>query len=146
MVDLWFFFINQLPLGPWYTPFSIWLRICEENRLWNRRFSSPQCQWHRCDKKRFLVSHHTFSVKVICLVICLVQDNLLMFVFSIDIPFTGSQSLLNMRSKVIAVSYTHSGVIYTALHVTAVSMTPLCMSQRCQWHHCAYVQPSQSSL
>jgi hypothetical protein len=46
-----------------------------------------------------------------------------------------SQSLLNMRSKVTAASYFHSGVIDTAVHVTAVSMTPLCR-----------VQPSQISL
>jgi hypothetical protein len=44
-----------------------------------------------------------------------VQDNLPKNVFSIDIPFNGSQSHSNMRPK-----------------VTAVSMTPLCNSQRCQ--------------
>jgi hypothetical protein len=49
------------------------------------------------------------------------------YVFSIDIPFKGSQSLWNMRSMVKAVSYLHSGVIYTAVHVTAVSLIPLCM-------------------
>jgi hypothetical protein len=60
-----------------------------------------------------------------------------MHVFSIDIPFKGSQSHSNMRSKVTAVSYLHSGVIETAVHVTAVSMTPLCLSQRGQWLRCA---------
>jgi hypothetical protein len=54
-----------------------------------------------------------------------------MYVFSIDIPFKGSQSLSNMRYKVTAVSYLHSGVIDTAVHVKAVSLTPLCKSQRC---------------
>jgi hypothetical protein len=36
-----------------------------------------------------------------------------MYVFSIDIPFKGSQSLSNMRFKVTAVSFLHSGVIDT---------------------------------
>jgi hypothetical protein len=43
-----------------------------------------------------------------------VQDNMPMYVFSIDIPFKGSQSLSNMRSKVTSVSYL-----------------------RCHWHCCA---------
>jgi hypothetical protein len=62
----------------------------------------------------------------------------------------------NMRYKVRAVSYLHSSVIETAVHVTTVAMTPLCrvqlaaknsdldhsrrfltnlVAQRCQWHH-----------
>jgi hypothetical protein len=41
--------------------------------------------------------------------------------FLIDIPFKGSQSLSNMRSKVTAVSYLHSGVIDTAVPWTAKS-------------------------
>jgi hypothetical protein len=60
--------------------------------------------------------------------------------FFIDIPFQGSQSLWNMRSKVKAVSYLHSGVIDATVHVTAVSLTrtvqvtvvsliPLCKSK-----------------
>jgi hypothetical protein len=58
-----------------------------------------------------------------------------MYVFSIDIPFKGSLRLLNMRSK-----------LKQCLICTAVSLTPLCMSQWCQWlqtvqwchwHHCA---------
>jgi hypothetical protein len=65
--------------------------------------------------------------------------------FFIDIPFKGSQSHSNMRSKVTAVSYAqrshictavsymHSGVKDSTVHVTAVSMTPLCISQRSQW-------------
>jgi hypothetical protein len=43
-------------------------------------------------------------------VIGIVQDNLPMYVFSIDIPFKGSQNLSNRRSKVTEVSYLHSGV------------------------------------
>jgi hypothetical protein len=67
-----------------------------------------------------------------------------MYVFSIDIPFKGSQSLAKIMSKVTAVSYLHSGVndsaeIFSkfsylhsgvndsAVHVTAESMTPLGM-------------------
>jgi hypothetical protein len=46
-------------------------------------------------------------------VIDIVQDNLPMYVFWIDIPFKDSQSLSNMKSKVTAVSYLHSGVIDT---------------------------------
>jgi hypothetical protein len=38
-----------------------------------------------------------------------------MYVFSIDIPFKGNQSLANRTSKVTAVSYLHSGVIDTAV-------------------------------
>jgi hypothetical protein len=57
--------------------------------------------------------------------------------FSIDIPIKGSQSHSNVRSKVTVVSYLHSGVNDTAVHITSVSMTPLCMSQRCQWLRCA---------
>jgi hypothetical protein len=38
-----------------------------------------------------------------------------------------------MTSKVTAESYLHSGVNDSAVHVTAVSMTPLCTSQRSQW-------------
>jgi hypothetical protein len=48
-----------------------------------------------------------------------------MYVFSVDIPFKGSQSHSNMRSKVTAVSRLHSGVNDSAVHVTALSMTPL---------------------
>jgi hypothetical protein len=57
-----------------------------------------------------------------------------MYVFSKDIPFKGSLSRSNMRSKATAVSYlhssdvvSHSGVIDTTVqvYVTAVSMTPL---------------------
>jgi hypothetical protein len=48
-----------------------------------------------------------------------------MYLFSIDIPFKGSQSLVKMMSKVIAVSYLHSGVNDSAVHVTAESLTPL---------------------
>jgi hypothetical protein len=60
-----------------------------------------------------------------------------MYVFSIDNPFKGSQSLSNMRPKVTAWSYLHSGVLGTTVQVTAVLMTPLIMSQRCQWLRCA---------
>jgi hypothetical protein len=74
-----------------------------------------------------------------------------MHVFSIDIPFKGSQSHSNMRSKVTAVSMTllwmshrcqwlccayHSGVNDTAVQVTAVPMTLLFKSQRCHLHRC----------
>jgi hypothetical protein len=56
--------------------------------------------------------------------------------------FKGSQSLAKM-SKVTSVSYLHSSVNDSAVHITAVSMTPLCSvhakaekmtvkSQRCQ--------------
>jgi hypothetical protein len=41
-----------------------------------------------------------------------------MYGFSIDIPFKGSQTRSNMRSKVTAVLYLHSGVIDTVMHVT----------------------------
>jgi hypothetical protein len=51
------------------------------------------------------------------------------YVFSIDIPFKGSQNHSNMRSNVTVVSYFHSGVNDSAVHVTAVSMTPLCHVQ-----------------
>jgi hypothetical protein len=55
-----------------------------------------------------------------------------MYVFSIDIPFKGSQSLEKMMPKVIAVSYLHSGVNNSAVPITAVAMTPLCTSQQSQ--------------
>jgi hypothetical protein len=59
-----------------------------------------------------------------------------MYVFSIDIPFKGSQSLAKITLKVTAVSYLHSGVNDSAVHelvfvekidfvITAESMTPL---------------------
>jgi hypothetical protein len=48
-----------------------------------------------------------------------------MHVFLIDIPFKGSQILATMMSKVTAVSYLHSGVNDSAVHVTAVSLTLL---------------------
>jgi hypothetical protein len=51
-----------------------------------------------------------------------------MYVFSIDIPFKGSQSLAKMMSKVTAVSYLHSRVKDPAVHITAVSMTQLSMT------------------
>jgi hypothetical protein len=41
-----------------------------------------------------------------------------MYVFSLDIPFKGSQSHSNTRSKVTAVSYLHKGVIDTAVQPT----------------------------
>jgi hypothetical protein len=44
-----------------------------------------------------------------------------MYVFSIDIPFKGNQSLSNARSKVTAVSYFHSGVTDTAVRCAAES-------------------------
>jgi hypothetical protein len=45
------------------------------------------------------------------------------YVFSINIPLKGSQSLAKIMSKVTAVSYLHSGVNDSAVQVTAVSMT-----------------------
>jgi hypothetical protein len=61
-----------------------------------------------------------------------------MYVFSIDIPFKGSQSLSNMKFKVTSVSYLHSGVIDTIEYVIAVPMTTLCRAQpsQSQWHSC----------
>jgi hypothetical protein len=56
-----------------------------------------------------------------------------MYVFLVDIPFKGSQSLVKMMPKVTAVSYLHSGVNNSAVPITAVSMTPLCTSQQSQW-------------
>jgi hypothetical protein len=83
-------------------------------------------------QKRSLVKPHILCVKVIGMV----QDNLPIYVYSIDIPIKDSQSLSNMRSKVSAVSYLRSGVIDTDVQVTAMSITPLCMSKRCHWHRC----------
>jgi hypothetical protein len=48
----------------------------------------------------------------------------------------------------------HSGINYTAVHVTVVSMTTLYMSRRCQWYRFAYhsgvndtaVQPTLSNI
>jgi hypothetical protein len=60
-----------------------------------------------------------------------------MYVFSIDIPFKVSQSRVKMMPKVTAVSYLHSSVNDSAVHITAVSMTPQCIPQRSQWIHCA---------
>jgi hypothetical protein len=57
-----------------------------------------------------------------------------MYDFSIDIPFKGSQSLAKMMSKVPAVSYLHSGVKDSAVHVTAVSMTPLNLKKKFALH------------
>jgi hypothetical protein len=81
----------------------------------SRRKLTMKC----CDKKRSLVNTHIFCVKVIDIV----SGQFAYVCFSIGIPFKGSQSHSNMRSKVTAVSY--------------LSMTPLCMSQRCQWLRCA---------
>jgi hypothetical protein len=67
----------------------------------------------------------------------MVQDNFDYVCFFDRYPLKGSQSHLNMRSQVTAVSYLHNGVNDTTVHITAVSMTPLCMSQRCQWLPCA---------
>jgi hypothetical protein len=78
----------------------------------------------------FFYDVHIFCVKVISIV----QDNFPMKVFSIDTPFKGSQSHSNMRSKVTAVSYLLNGVNDSTVHVTAVSMTLLCV--RCQWLRC----------
>jgi hypothetical protein len=36
-----------------------------------------------------------------------------------------------------AVSYLHSGVNDTTVHITAASLTPLCKSKRCHWHNYA---------
>jgi hypothetical protein len=55
-----------------------------------------------------------------------------MYVFSIDIPFKGSQSLAKMMSKVTAVSYLHSGVNDSAVHVKHVTENRLC--NRHFWH------------
>jgi hypothetical protein len=70
-----------------------------------------------CDKKLSLVNTHILCVKVIGIV----QENLPMNVFSIDIPFKGSQSHSNLRSKVTAVSYLHSGVNDSAVPCAAKS-------------------------
>jgi hypothetical protein len=62
-------------------------------------------------------------------VIGIVQKTSPMYVISIDIPFKGSQSRSNKRSKVTAVPYLHSGLNGTAVQVTVVSMT------RCACHN-----------
>jgi hypothetical protein len=67
-------------------------------------------------QKSSLVNPHIFCVKVMVLY-SIVQDNLPMHVFSIDIPFKGSQILSNMTS---------SGVNETAVHVTSVLLKPRC--------------------
>jgi hypothetical protein len=46
-----------------------------------------------------------------------------MYVFSVDIPFKGSQSLAKMMPKVTAVSYLHSGVNNSAVPITAVPIS-----------------------
>jgi hypothetical protein len=51
-----------------------------------------------------------------------------MYVFLIDIPF---------KEPLEYEVQSYSGVNDTAVHVTAVSMTPQCISQWCQWHRCA---------
>jgi hypothetical protein len=138
------FWVMHYLKGPWHEIFDLCF-LSSHN---------PPYIGHCCDKKLSLVNPHIFCVKVIGIV----QDNLPMNVFSIDIPFKGSQSHSNMRYKVTAchictvVSLTplcmsqrcqshrcasHSGVNDTAVHVTVVPMTLLCMSQRCQWHRCA---------
>jgi hypothetical protein len=48
-----------------------------------------------------------------------------MYFCSIDIPFKGSQILEKMMLKVTAVSYLHSAVNDSAVHVTVDSMTQL---------------------
>jgi hypothetical protein len=73
-----------------------------------------------------------FYVNVIDIHIVYVTLPMYVF-FSIDITFKGSQCPLNMRSKVKAVSYLHIGVNDTTVHITSVSMTPLCMPRQCQW-------------
>jgi hypothetical protein len=56
--DLWFFFSssNNFPYAPdtRLKLFWIWLQI-RDIRLWNRRFCSQRCQWHRS------VMHSGFS-------------------------------------------------------------------------------------
>jgi hypothetical protein len=106
------FWVMHYLKGPWHEIFDLCF-LSSHN---------PPYIGHCCDKKLSLVNPHIFCVKVIGIV----QDNLPMNVFSIDIPFKGSQSHSNMRYKV------------TACHIcTVVPMTLLCMSQRCQWHRCA---------
>jgi hypothetical protein len=68
------------------------------------------------DQKRSFVNPHIFCVKVIDIV----QDNLPMYVFSMNIPFKDSRSRSNIRSPGKAVSYLHRGVIGTAVHVTSM--------------------------
>jgi hypothetical protein len=57
--------------------------------------------------------------------------------FNIKIRPLLSPLLLKGHSHVKVFAYLHSGVNDFAVHVTAVSMTPLCMSQWSQWLHCA---------
>jgi hypothetical protein len=82
--------------------------------------------------KSSILSHNDFRDKnahIMCVcmkVIGIGQENLPMYVFSIDISFKGRQSLSNMRSKDTVVSYLHSGVIDTVLTGSVVSLTPLC--------------------
>jgi hypothetical protein len=54
-------------------------------------------------------------------------------------PDTRAKAFLNMASirGENWQSCLHIGVKEKAVHITAVSMTPLCMSQQCQWLHCA---------
>jgi hypothetical protein len=116
------------PLIHGLTPFWIWLQIRGENRIWNRRFSSQWCQWHRCDKKRSLVTPLYFCLKVKGIV----QDNLPMHVFLINMPVKGSQSHSKMRSNVTVVSYFHSGV--NDLNVPCAAKSDCRLPSRIQSH------------
>jgi hypothetical protein len=87
-------------------PFWIWISIRRKNRLCN----------HHCLCESYRYSAGRFAY--------------------VYIPFKGSQSLANMMSKVTAVLYLHSCVNDSAVHITAVSMTPLCMSKWSQWLYC----------
>jgi hypothetical protein len=51
--------------------------------------------------------------------------------------FLIKNSASNYSRRYTKKSWLHSGVNDTAVYVTAVSMTRLCISQRCHWHGCA---------
>jgi hypothetical protein len=57
-----------------------------------------------------------------------------------QLPYGGhsvKKQCVKLFGKIFEKSWLHSGVNETDVQVTAVSMTPLCTSQRCYWHRWA---------
>jgi hypothetical protein len=83
-------------------------RICEENLRRNRRFGAQRCHWHRCA--------------------CHIGVNDTAVLCATESDFRIKKSVPD-HSRKIRQTWLHSGVKYTAVHITAVLLCP------CSWLH-----------
>jgi hypothetical protein len=99
---------------------------------------SQWCQWIRCACHSGVNDTAVHITAVSMTPLCMSQQcQWLCCSVCSQVRFPCKNSVSNYWRRYSKQSWLHSGVNDMAVPVTVVSMTPLCMSQRCQWQCCA---------